>query len=90
MKKIALLFVLASALTTGTAQGVHYTDSLKLKLQKTVKDTNYIATLLNLADAIVYENPDSAMGYVLDALDLSKKLKSPKNIALSYNEIGIV
>lgn len=90
MKKITLLFVIVSSYNTSVAQGIGYADSMKLLLQTSPHDTNYITTLLNLADAIVYDNPDTAMNYASKALVLSKKLKSVKNIALSHNQIGIV
>ena len=90
MKKIVFLLFLVATFKTGAAQGMHYIDSMKVALQKIPHDSVYVATLLNLADAIVYENPDSAMHYTTEALNLSKKLKSVKNIALSYNQIGII
>src|SRR3954453_17503254 len=90
MKRILFFSTFILAVSFCFSQGVGYADSLKNKLQHSAIDTNYVSTLLNLADAIVYDNTDSAMRYTNNALALSERLKWRKGVALSYNQKGNV
>src|SRR5690242_12201766 len=90
MKRTFLFVTFILAVCFCFSQGVGYADSLKNKLRHDPLDTNYVSTLLNLADAIVYDNTDSAMRITNDALALSQRLHWRKGIALSYNQKGTV
>jgi len=90
MRRILFFSTFILAVSFCFSQGVGYVDSLKNKLRHAPLDTNYVSTLLNLADAIVYDNTDSSMRYTNDALLLSEKLKWQKGIALYYRQKGNV
>ena len=92
IKKIILLF-LAELLTSIIAFSQiqippSEIDSLKNNLNSITEDTSRIKTLLNLAGAYTFQNPDSSLLYAEEAKKLSKKLKKPFDFARSLGIIG--
>ncbi len=64
-------------------------DSL-LKVYKTqADDTSKVATLQNLVQSYLYNQPKQALEYAQKSLELSQKLNYKKGIARSYYDIGV-
>lgn len=71
-------------------QNIHV-DSLRSVLENTqLEDTIRISTLLNLADAIVWTDPDEAMVYTDEALQLSQQVNWVTGNALSLRQKGLI
>ncbi len=88
-----IFFLLSFTLLTllGNAQNASDIDSLRHVLsQYKTWDSNRVKTLLNFANIIIYNNPDSCMKYSEEAMQISQKIKWQKGIALSFREIGYV
>ncbi len=68
-----------------------YPDSLLHSLkQHPAQDSNRVTALLNIADAIIYNNADSAMLLANEAMDISEKISWQTGIALAYRQKGNV
>jgi tetratricopeptide (TPR) repeat protein len=91
MAKILLLIFCSFIAPFGFAQNSRDVDSLMniLKQNKAV-DSNRVRTLLNLAEAIIYNHPDSSMKYTAEAMRISQEIKWQKGIALSLRQEGHV
>lgn len=73
------------------SQGLRNIDSLKnLLIKNKLDDTSRVKVLLNLADAVLYNDPDTAMHYTNEAFALAKKIQWQMGIALSYRQKGNV
>ncbi|MCK4664420.1 MAG: tetratricopeptide repeat protein [Bacteroidales bacterium] len=64
-------------------------DSLILLLESAKEDTNKVNILNNISYEIVWDDPDQAMVYAKEALELSKTLNFKKGIAFAYKNIGL-
>jgi tetratricopeptide (TPR) repeat protein len=73
------------------AQRASDIDSLKNVLRNNrQEDSSHVKTLLNLANLIIYNNPDSANKHADEAMRIAQKIKWQKGIALSYRQKGYV
>ena len=65
------------------------TDSLQTKLKNhPQQDSLRVSLLTQLATEEMYDHPAAAGNYAFEALDISRKIKSPASIALSYRMLG--
>jgi len=91
MKRIILFAGFYFTVVICIGQSPEAVDSLKKEIRNhTKQDSFLVRTLLNYADAIVFENTDSAMKYTDDALQLAQKLQWQKGIASALREKGLV
>ena len=91
MEKFFLLLLFSIFVLEGDAQNSHDADSLaNILKQNRADDTNRVKTLLNLANILIYNNPDSSMEYTDEAMRISKKVQWQKGMALSYRQMGYV
>ena len=91
MTKIYFLLSLFMVTRLCHAQNAKDIDSFKNVLnQYKTEDSNRVKTLLNFANIIIYNNPDSCMKYSEEAMQISYKINWQKGIALSFREIGYV
>jgi len=91
MAKIPVLIFCTLITLSGFAQISPEVDSLVYLLkQNDLTDSNRVRTLLNLAEAIIYDHPDSSMKYTGEAMRISRETKWQKGIALSYRQQGHV
>ncbi len=63
-------------------------DSLRLKLKSSPRDTSKVFMYRDLAFALVYTHPDSAVHYNLKAVELSRELKFKSGEALCTYSLG--
>ena len=91
MAKIFFLISFSVITQLCTAQNAKDIDSFRNVLnQYKIEDSIRVKTLLNFANIIIYNNPDSCMKYSEEALKISQKIKWQKGIALSFRQIGYV
>lgn len=92
MRKLYFLISFTVLIQIAAAQNPADVDSLVNILNDKSKtdDSNRVKTILNLANILIYTNPDSSMKYSEDALQIAKKLKWQKGIALSLRQQGYV
>src|SRR6266496_1980978 len=91
MKRIIIFAGFYFTVVICIGQSPEAVDSLKKEIRNhTKQDSFLVRTLLNYADAIVFENTDSAMKYTDDALQLAQKLQWQKGIASALREKGLV
>ena len=90
MKKLVLiiLILIANNLFAQNEEN-KIIDSLKIEFKKTKIDTVKINILNEICRQNFYRNPVIGIGYSEIALDLSKKIKWKKGIAVAYNHLGI-
>ena len=89
MTKIFFLLFLSILTLSGNAQNAKDIDSFRnVLIQYKTWDSNRVTTLLNFANIIIYNDPDSCMKYSQEAMQISQKIKWQKGIALSFREIG--
>ncbi|MDF1576262.1 MAG: tetratricopeptide repeat protein [Bacteroidales bacterium] len=82
---LALLLFLSCLLQAQEAPVV----SLKLLLRNLPEDSARVNTLNAIADAIYSEDPDEAINYCLEALDLAGKIHYTAGEALALKNIGL-
>lgn len=92
MYKLFFLIFFSVFTQIGAAQNPADVDSLNRILNDKSKpdDSNRVRTILNLANILIYTNPDSAMKYSEEALQIAQKLQWQKGIALSLRQQGYV
>ncbi|NJO90243.1 MAG: tetratricopeptide repeat protein, partial [Chloroflexia bacterium] len=95
MKKIHLSLLLIFATITTNFQNVcaqeqNAIDSLLKILKTTTIDTVKVDILNSLCQKYQRSNPEKAEGYVMQALQLAKKITYKKGIAGSLNHIGSI
>ena len=91
MKKFFSLISFSIIIQLCNAQNAKDVDSLTNILnQNKTEDSNRVRTLLNLANIVIYNNPDSSMKYTDEAMQISQKIKWQKGIALSFRQKGYV
>jgi signal transduction histidine kinase len=90
MKKLAILYLMLTV-SCSFAQNKEekIVDSLKIELKKTKIDTVKINILNEICRYYFYESPVIGLEYSETALDLSKKIKWKKGIAVAYNHLGV-
>jgi tetratricopeptide (TPR) repeat protein len=91
MSKILFLIYFSMIVQQCSAQNAKDADSLtNILTQNKTGDSNRVRALLNLANILIYNNPDLSMKYTDEAMQLSQKIKWQKGIALSYRQKGYV
>lgn len=75
-------------LTTITLWSQNVTDSLLLQLKQTTSDTLKINLYIELGNNLSYENPEKAIIYYNQSIQIAKKHKNPNFIGKSYKAIG--
>ena len=91
MTKISFLIFCSLIALFGLAQNTPEVDSMQNILKPgSPLDSNRVRTLLNLAEAIIYDHPDLSMKYANEAMELSKQIKWQRGIALSFRQQGHV
>ena len=91
MTKILFLIFCSSIVLFGVGQNSRGVDSLMNILKEdNTADSNRVRTLLNLAEAIIYNHPDSSMKYTDEAMRISREITWQKGIALSFRQKGHV
>ncbi len=71
-------------------QTFNETDSLRHELSIVHEDTTKVLLMREMAIALEYTYPDSAMNYANDALNLSREIKYSRGEAYALNEIGSI
>nr|WP_315150061.1 tetratricopeptide repeat protein [uncultured Flavobacterium sp.] len=90
MKKLVFIILLLVANNSFAQNKTNkIIDSLKIELKKTKIDTVKINILNEMCSHNFYQNPLIGLGYSEIALDLSKKIKWKKGIAVAYNHLGV-
>ena len=94
MNKLRLLLLNAVAIlllwsTKQTYAQHSITDSLLSVLKTAKEDTNTVKLLDDIAWEFIYSEPEKAITYATQELELSQKLKWKTGIALAENAIGI-
>src|SRR5688572_6340606 len=84
-----LCFSIAGFVCNSVGQNQHKIDSLLNVLNTTKEDTGKVNILNALGRALSDSNPDTSLILANQALSLSKKAKSKKLIADSYNVIAL-
>src|SRR5687768_3046286 len=79
MSKITIS-VLLYVLSIGSTHGMKIRSSIDLELTQEIipKDTNAVNELLNKSEHYFFSKPDSSLYFAQLALDLARKLNSPK------------
>lgn len=86
-----MFFIVLLFSVSAHSQGLGNIDSLKkLLTNNELDDTSRVKVLLNLADAVLYNDPDTAMHYTNQAFALAEKIPWQMGIALSYRQKGNV
>jgi tetratricopeptide (TPR) repeat protein len=85
-----VLFEFGCAFTALPVLAQQNIDSLKSALIENIQDTNRVRTLNRLAWNLRSIDPESAMGYALEAEKLSEKLSYEKGRADASNNIGVL
>ena len=83
-----ILFLLSFSILTllCNAQNAKDIDSFRNVLsQKKTEDSNRVTTLLNFANIIIYNNPDSCMKYSEEAMQISQKIKLAKGNCIVFS-----
>src|ERR1700761_3864323 len=84
---LSLLILLLIRTATGNGQPLSSADSLTRIVQAhPFRDSNRVTALLQLADAVVYTEPATAMRHADEALEISNSLPWTKGIALSWRQ----
>lgn len=65
------------------------TDSLRKALAAQPDDSNKVKTLMKLAEAVMYENPDSATHISQQAISLSREKSYLQLLPKAYNALGM-
>lgn len=91
IRLLVLLFLLFSRLLASAQFSPAQVDSLKKQTKLYVnKDSVRVNLLIALADAITNTDPNEAMNYTDEAVELAQELKSPLLIAVTYRQKGII
>ena len=91
MNKVFFLIVFSVITGVSTAQSPNDVDSLRQLLnQNKQTDSDRVKTILNLANILIYTNPDSAMKHTNEAMQLSEKIKWNRGLALCFRQKGYV
>jgi tetratricopeptide (TPR) repeat protein len=90
MAKTCLLILLSVLTQISFGQKAKDVDSLEHALQQSIRDSNQVKILLNLANALIYTDPDSAMKYADDAMEMSNAINWQSGVALSLRQQGYV
>ncbi|KAA9039409.1 tetratricopeptide repeat protein [Ginsengibacter hankyongi] len=91
MTKIFFLISFSISVQIANAQNAKDFDSLvNVLTQNKSGDSSRVKTLLNIANILIYNNPDSSMKYTDEAMELSQQIKWQKGIALSFRQMGYV
>ncbi len=89
MEKLATF--ICTTLACLSAAGQTVVDSLKNELAKHImQDTVRISLLLNMADALLWNDPKEALTYVEQANELARKLNWRKGMAYAVRQEGLV
>jgi signal transduction histidine kinase len=89
MKRFIAVFVLSCCTVSGFVQQPLNIDSLKkLLCTENKEDTTRVHRLMHLANAYVYNKPDSGMYYANSGLQLSRKLGYTNGEAWAYRDLG--
>lgn len=91
MKKILLLtlFIAYNFLALAQKYNNPFVDSLVVELPKAKEDTNKVNMLLDISFDIFAVNPDDAISYAAQGIELSEKLNFKKGIASGYRYMGM-
>ena len=89
MAKIAYTISLFFIVFCAFAQDQQYLDSLYRAMENPRHDTQKIEILNNLADALKYYDPETALKHAKEAALLSRTLDYPKGMALSSYNVGV-
>ncbi|GAA4824143.1 tetratricopeptide repeat-containing sensor histidine kinase [Algivirga pacifica] len=84
---LTIIFILYSSVAL-QAQIKEARDSLLLTLQNTEKDSSYIQTLGKIARTYYSNNPDSALLYINEGLELSSMLQNQPLLGSMYKQKG--
>lgn len=89
MKTLFLAFLLALIGTVGFTQSRQEIDSLRHELARAKHDSNRVLALVELAFIYQNANPDTALRYGQQALDLAQKIKFLRGQARAFHALGI-
>lgn len=87
VKKILVLLIAAGVFTTGRAE-VLLPDSVELFLQRTPKDSSYIAELNRMAFDFLKSNPEISRSLAAKAADFAKDIRYGHGVARALNVMG--
>ena len=90
MKLLTLILFFALLGRIGFGQSRQEVDSLRHKLAIAKHDTNRVLILVELAGKYQNANPDSALIYGQQALDLAQKIKFLRGEARAFLTLGVV
>ncbi len=88
-KKIILFLYLFTIYLTNVYSQNEVVDSLLNKFENTTNDTNKVNILCSISKYLLYRNPDKAMEYNNQAIDLTKDLDFHKGLAAALDISGI-
>jgi len=88
MMKIKHVFLITTYFFVWLGANAQDADSLRVSVRQASNDTNKVMLLRNLAVALVYTFPDSAVHYNLKAVKLAKQLKFKSGEALCTYSLG--
>ncbi len=90
MKKYLLLLLTTVIVLSGFSQNQQLIDSLSPLLITAKEDTTKANILNKLSGAYQGNDPDKAMEFAKQSLDLSEQIDFKKGIANAYNSMGII
>ena len=87
-KRIVILVLIMVCCSALKAQNQHSIDSLKTVLLTFDNDIEHVSTLLELTDQLINNNPNEALDYATQALEIAEQNNFTLAIAKSLNKIS--